>query len=238
MKPDITHQAPPMNADSTGSAESRAHESRMNRKYRFSRHVFDLSRRFFLLGRDRATSNLRIRGVPYVFEIGSGTGRNLRQMAKLDPGTKFVGVEISSEMLKTARASISAARLERRTTLLHGDALRLPPLPIPGGRVDRILMSYVLSMVPDWKRALGIAIDKLEAGGILSIVDFGNFGSLPEPMARMCIDCLTRHDAPPCLSLADELKRHADAGAIRYRHEYRLAGFYQIAIIERLSNVD
>lgn len=238
MKPDITRQVSTVNGERSGDAESRAHEIRMNRKYRFSRHIFDLSRRFFLLGRDRAIANLRICDVPFVFEIGSGTGRNLRQMARLDPGTKFVGAEISSEMLKTARTNISAAGLEDRITLMHGDALRLPPLPLPGGKAERILMSYVLSMVPDWKQALDVAIDMLQVGGVLSIVDFGNFGKLPGPAARLCIDCLTRHDAPPCLSLPDELKSRADAGLIGYRHEYRLAGFYQIAIIERLSDVD
>lgn len=238
MKPDIAHPALLPDNDGLTEAESRRHERRMDRKYRFSRHIFDLSRRFFLFGRDRAIANLRLGGVPYVLEVGCGTGRNLRQMTRLWPETSFVGVEISSEMLKTARVNIARAGLDGRTALLHGDAARLPPLPVPGGRVGCILMSYVLSMVPDWRRALDAAIDVLEVGGILSIVDFGNFGGLPGPAARLCIGSLSRHDAPPCLSLPDELKSRADAGLIKYRHEYRLAGFYQIAIIERLPNVE
>ena len=95
-------------------------------------------------------------------------------------------------------------------------------------------MSYSLSMVPDWQRALAVAIETLEPGGILAIVDFGNFGGLPDWLAEPCIDMLSRHDAPPCLDLPHALRRYASARAFSVRHEYALAGFYQLAIIERV----
>ena len=229
-----------MTLDNACSAdvECRRHERRMDRKYRYSRHIFDLSRRFFLIGRNRAIANLRLDTAQTVLEIGCGTGRNLKRMARLVPGSRFIGVEISSEMLKSAHATISRAGLNSRVELLHGDAARLPPLPSTSGNISRILMSYVLSMVPGWQNAIAAAIEVLEVGGTLSIVDFGNFGGLPKPVARFCIASLTRHDAPPCLSLSDELQRHADAGIIKYRHAYRRAGFYQIATVERLPDAD
>ena len=62
-------------------SESQRHERRMDRKYRYTRHVFDLSRRFFLIGRDQAIANLRLDDAQTVLEIGSGTGRNLKRMA-------------------------------------------------------------------------------------------------------------------------------------------------------------
>jgi SAM-dependent methyltransferase len=50
-----------------------------------------------------------LRGLPepaeaLVVEIGCGTGRNIRDLAKENPSTKFVGVDASSEMLNVARA--------------------------------------------------------------------------------------------------------------------------------------
>ena len=45
--------------------------------YRRQRHVYDLSRKFYLLGRDDAISRLRPAPSDKVLEIACGTGRNL-----------------------------------------------------------------------------------------------------------------------------------------------------------------
>jgi S-adenosylmethionine-diacylgycerolhomoserine-N-methlytransferase len=204
------------------------HQERMDRKYRYERHIFDLSRRFFLFGRERAIAVLRLQDAASVLEIGCGTGRNLKLMADRHPALRLTGIDISEQMLKSARAKIARARLDDRVTLLHGDAIAPT-----GCKAQRILMSYSLSMIPDWQRALAIAIETLEPGGILAIVDFGNFGGLPDWLAEPCIDMLSRHDAPPCLDLPRALQRHASP-TLSVCHEYALAGFYQLAIIERV----
>lgn len=163
-----------------------------------------------------------------MLEIGCGTGRNLQRMAEAHPTLRLTGVDISQEMLKSARAKLARARLDQRVTLLQGDAVA------PTGLfASRILMSYSLSMVPDWRRALAVAIETLAPGGILAIIDFGNFGGLPGWLAEACIEMLARQDAPPCLELPQELRRHATSRALRVRHEYALAGLYQLAVVER-----
>ena len=50
---------------------------RMDRMYRHQRHIYDLSRKFYLLGRDEALSRLRPAPSDGVLEIACGTGRNL-----------------------------------------------------------------------------------------------------------------------------------------------------------------
>ena len=205
------------------------HQERMDRRYRYQRHVFDLSRKLILFGRERAIAALRLGDARSVLEIGCGTGRNLKLMAEAHPALRLTGTDISEEMLKSARAKLVRAQLDDRVSLRQGDAAT-PPID---GKSQRILMSYSLSMVPDWRRALAVAIETLEPGGILAIVDFGNFGGLPDRLAEVCIDILSRQDAPPCLELPQELRRHASSRALSVHHEYALAGLYQLAIVER-----
>lgn len=205
------------------------HQERMDRRYRYERHVFDLSRRLVLFGRERAIAALRLGDARSVLEIGCGTGRNLKLMAEAYPALRLTGIDISEEMLKSARANLTRARLDERISLQRRDAAT-PPID---GKTQRILMSYSLSMVPDWRRALAVAIDRLEPGGILAIVDFGNFGGLPGWLAEVCIEMLSRQDAPPCLELPQELRRHAASRALSVHHEYAPAGLYQLAVAER-----
>jgi S-adenosylmethionine-diacylgycerolhomoserine-N-methlytransferase len=205
------------------------HQERMDRRYRRQRHVFDLSRKLILFGRERAIAALRLGDARSFLEIGCGTGRNLKLMAEAHPALRLAGTDISEEMLKSARAKLVRAQLDDRINLQQGDAAT-PPID---GKAQRILMSYNLSMIPDWRRALAVAIETLEPAGILAIVDFGNFGGLPDWLAEVCIDTLSHQDAPPCLELPQELRRHATSRALSVHHEYALAGLYQLAIVER-----
>jgi S-adenosylmethionine-diacylgycerolhomoserine-N-methlytransferase len=206
--------------------------SATKRKYRYVRHVFDLTRKYFLFGRERAIAALHLEQVDSALEIGCGTGRNLRIMGRLNPRVQLIGLDISTEMLKSARASIARAGMADRTTLVHGDATHLPD----GLATPRMLMSYSLSMVRNWRCALASAIDRLQSGGILSIVDFGDFNGFPLWLARHCIETLSLHDAPPCIELSHELERHASSGHIALTHGYAMAGFYQFATVTKLTD--
>ena len=94
----------------------------MDRMYRRQRHIYDLSRKFYLLGRDEAIARLRPAPGDKVLEIGCGTGRNLVKLAQAYPEARLFGLDVSREMLATAAASTRA----RRARLAH--RLR------PGGR--------------------------------------------------------------------------------------------------------
>jgi len=49
----------------------------MDRMYRHQRHIYDASRKFYLLGRDALITGLAPPKGGTILEIGCGTGRNL-----------------------------------------------------------------------------------------------------------------------------------------------------------------
>ena len=98
---------------------------RMNRMYRRQRHIYDGTRRYYLLGRDQLIANLGAKAGADVLEIGCGTGRNLVHAARLYPDARFFGIDISTEMLTSAISAISRRDLAKRIRVAHGDGTGL-----------------------------------------------------------------------------------------------------------------
>jgi S-adenosylmethionine-diacylgycerolhomoserine-N-methlytransferase len=137
----------------------------MNSMYRYTRHVYDASRKFYLLGRDRLIRELALRPDEVVIEAGCGTARNLIKMARAYPGARFYGFDASEEMLKTARDNVARAGLADRITLAHGFAQNFDPralFNLDPARIDRIVFSYALSMIPPWRESVDHALSLIQ----------------------------------------------------------------------------
>lgn len=174
----------------------REHGHLMDRVYRHQRHFYDLTRRYYLLGRDRLIGDLAASRGETVLEVGCGTGRNLVRAARLFPEADFYGMDISHEMLATA--SRAARRAEVDLRLGYGDATRFNPYVRFGiSRFDRIYMSYTLSMIPDWQATLAQAIVNLAPGGSLHIVDFGEQERLPRWFRALLRSWLAKFHVSP-----------------------------------------
>lgn len=150
----------------------------MDRMYRWTRHVYDASRKYYLLGRDALIGEIGAKPGEVVCEAGCGTARNLILMAKRYPETKFVGFDASAEMLKTANASVEKAGLAipLRVALAQDFSPELFGLT---EKFDRIFFSYALSIMDDWQAAAEHALTQLKPGGTLHVVDFGDQKGLP-----------------------------------------------------------
>ena len=153
----------------------------MDAIYRTQRHIYDLTRKYYLLGRDRLIAELGPPAGGTVLELGCGTGRNLILAAQRYPAAKFFGIDISEEMLATARANVEKAGLTDRIRLAQGDASCVDTSSAFGRHAfDRVFISYALSMIPPWRETAAHAMALVKpASGSLHVVDFGGQDELP-----------------------------------------------------------
>ena len=156
-----------------------AHEAVLDRVYRHQRYAYDFTRKYYLFGRDRLIRELDLRPGERLIEVGSGTARNLIAIARRYPGAELFGLDASAEMLKTAGQAIDRAGMSGRIKLAHGLAEGLQPALFGDSRpFDRIVFSYSLSMIPQWKQSLNRASGALAADGSIHVVDFGDFAGM------------------------------------------------------------
>jgi S-adenosylmethionine-diacylgycerolhomoserine-N-methlytransferase len=208
---------------------------RMDRQYRWQRHIYDLTRMPYLLGRDQLIAELRPSAGAAVFEIGCGTGRNLIRIARTYPGVECFGIDVSRVMLDTARRSIAAAGLESRIRLAQADAVTADPALLFGrSSFDRIMISYALSMIPPWREALSHAVTLLGPRGALCLVDFGDQAGLPAWFRALLFRWLAWFHVSPRLDLRRELAQLAHTTDL----ELRISDLYRgYACFARLGRV-
>jgi S-adenosylmethionine-diacylgycerolhomoserine-N-methlytransferase len=200
----------------------------MDRMYRHQRHIYDLTRKFYLLGRDSLILDLSPPSGGDVLEIGCGTGRNLILAARRYPEARFFGLDISSAMLTTARGEILRGRLGEQVRVAQADATAFDARALFGvARFDRVFVSYALSMIPPWREVLPRALAAVKPGGDLRIVDFGDFGELPGFFRSGLKAWLAAFDVHPREGLEAELAAFAARHGLRpeFRPLYKRYAF-------------
>lgn len=158
----------------------------MDRMYRHQRYFYDLTRKYYLLGRDRLIGEMNVKRGETVLEVGCGTARNLIILAGKHKDAKFYGLDASSEMLKTSQNKVSAHKIDNiklevalADTFGFGETFGLEQ------PFDKIFFSYSISMIPPWKESIANALANLRSGGSFYIVDFYDQAELPAFFQKM-----------------------------------------------------
>jgi S-adenosylmethionine-diacylgycerolhomoserine-N-methlytransferase len=184
-----------------------AHRAFLDRYYGLTHHVYDVSRKYFLFGRDGVLDRLLASEWTTLVEVGPGTGRNLARLHRRRPAATFGGLEASDIMRAHAARRCPWARIDPgfAEDANIGAVLGRPP--------QRILMSYCLSMFTDKERALDNARRHLAPGGELWVVDFADFGGLPPVRAFLSAFHV---EAVPAELLHRHGASHVEHGPLRY----------------------
>jgi S-adenosylmethionine-diacylgycerolhomoserine-N-methlytransferase len=206
---------------------------KMDAIYRRQRFIYDATRRYYLLGRDRLIGSLKPPLGGAVLEVGCGTARNLIRAAKRYPDARFYGIDISEAMLKSARASVARCGLRSRVTLGQGDATAFEPAALFGrASFDRIYISYSLSMIPPWQDALKHVMAQLAPRGELHIVDFGEFAGYPAILRLAQLAWLRRFSVVPIAGMQGKIAALAEEAGLSATSEALYGGY---AVQMRLS---
>jgi S-adenosylmethionine-diacylgycerolhomoserine-N-methlytransferase len=216
--------------------ESAVAAESMDRMYRHQRRIYDLTRKFYLLGRDGLIRGLKPAPDAHVLEIGCGTARNLVLAAQRFPDAEYFGVDISQEMLVTARSNIAREKLDDAIEVAQADATNFDPKAlfcVP--RFERIFISYSLSMIPVWRAVLQNALTMLTPNGELHIVDFGDQRGLPGFFARSLQRWLALFHVTPRNDLEIQLRTLADYHHAELHYARPFRGYAQYAVL-RLGN--
>ncbi len=228
--PDATGNLP-----TAGRAQERS-EALLDRIYRHQRHIYDPTRKFYLLGRDRLISGLAVSPGESVLEIGCGTGRNLIVAARRYRQAKFFGVDLSAAMLKTASSSIAKSGLAGRISLAQADAGTFDADKLFGSPCfDHVFFSYSLSMIPNWRNAIDRGWASVAPGGSLHIVDFGQCENLPGSFRTLLFAWLAQFHVVPRARLHGMLSAvalHSEAG---FAFETLYGGYAWYGVLARRS---
>ena len=116
----------------------------MDRMYRHQRHFYDATRKFYLLGRDRLIADIN---PPARRQRARNRLRHRAQSvarARQSGRRQAYGIDVSSEMLATARRSIEGAGLQGRIRLAQADATAFDPANCSAWRLSTGFSSHML----------------------------------------------------------------------------------------------
>ncbi len=218
-------------ATEAGAADAAA---RMDAMYRHQRHIYDLTRKFYLFGRDRLIDLVPAPPGAAVLEMGCGTGRNLVKLARRAPDARLYGVDVSAEMLATAGQTLARAGLGGKVALAQAGGQGFDPMAAFGiERFDTIYFSYVLSMIPDWRPVVERALAQLKPGGTLAVVDFGDQLGAPAWRRRLLLGWLSLFDVHPRAEIERGLREIAASDRSLTTDENILSGYAYLLMMRR-----
>lgn len=217
--------------------QAAGHASLMDAVYRRQRHIYDLTRKYYLLGRDGLIGGLNVPEGGTVLELGCGTGRNLALVSDHYPNARLFGLDISQEMLSTARRRMEREGIEAQ--LAKADASSFAAEALFGqARFDRVFISYSLSMIPPWCETIAAGLDCVAPGGSLHIVDFGRQERLPGWFRAGLRRWLAAFHVTPRDSLREALESECEKRGASLRFDSSFRGYAVQAIVELPAEYD
>lgn len=148
------------------------HAARLEAFYGPQAERYDAFRERLLHGRAELLDRLAPPPGARLVELGAGTGRNIEFL-----GARRHSVDITLVDLCPSLVALARRRAAPNVRVVEADATRWQP-PAP---VDYVLLSYALTMMPEWRGVIENAHAMLAPGGSIAVVDFHVSSARPAP---------------------------------------------------------
>ena len=119
--------------------------------------------------RRKTLREIRATGALKLLDVATGTADLALALAKGIPGSKVVGVDISSGMLEVGRSKVRAKDLEGRVRLDLGDGEQLP---YEESSFDAVTVAFGVRNFENLEQGLRDMRRVLEPGGTLAVLEF------------------------------------------------------------------
>jgi demethylmenaquinone methyltransferase/2-methoxy-6-polyprenyl-1,4-benzoquinol methylase len=120
--------------------------------------------------RTRAIRSLQLTGGERILDLCTGTGDLAIAAVRARPAAaRVVGVDFSGAMLRVGAGKLRRDRLNRRISMVQGDATRMP---IADASVDAVTIGFGIRNVEHMAAACGELLRVLKPGGRLAILEF------------------------------------------------------------------
>lgn len=149
-----------------GMPQSGDHSSRLEGFYGGQAEAYDNFRERLLHGRQMLFEQLQLPENASLVELGGGTGRNVEFLGdRLSLVSRYEVVDLCPSLLAVAK---KRAQRFPVINVVNADACNYQP----SDKVDCVIFSYSLTMIPDWEAAINNAKAMLKPNGVLVVVDF------------------------------------------------------------------
>jgi S-adenosylmethionine-diacylgycerolhomoserine-N-methlytransferase len=149
-----------------GQPRAGSHAERLQAFYAPQAAHYDRFREQLLHGRDDLLRRLPLEPGDALIELGGGTGRNIEFLAeRVQALGRVEVVDLCPALLAQARQRCAPWP---NVHVIEADVTHYRPAQ----PADVVLLSYALTMIPDWRTAAHNAYAMLRPGGTLAIVDF------------------------------------------------------------------
>ena len=142
-----------------------SHEDKLNQFYKSQAALYDAYRQNMLHGKKKLIPSIPFNNDDALLILAGGTGDILDHMPYANKFKKIVLVDLCGELLKIAKEKRGSIQ---NLDIVHHDATTF----VSAEKFDKIIITYSLTMIPCWMKAIDIIKKNLKDGGYLGVSDF------------------------------------------------------------------